>query len=325
MITRNAIPAACLTFAMTLAGCAGSTDAGAGQSAMEALEPPLSGAARFTSLHSYAAPRLERILFIADTASNVLLYTANITHHNPPLLGEITQGVTRSVGVCIDGSGTLYVVNNGGGSSSIGEYRRGTRTPFKTITNGLNAPSFVGVDRTGNLYVDDVGSNGDVVLVFASGASSPSRTISIPNGARRPELGGLAFDPSGDLLVDTFDVKDETSTVYIVQPGSSNPQSLVLQNVPAGLSLGTDKTGTIYAGGHEGDLAVYPPGSKTASRVIHLNVNGFYTDLAATPNGTVYWPNYDNNDLYEFAPGASSPTNLFTIQGSGSSAAVGSW
>ena len=175
----------------------------------------------------------------------------------------------------------------------------------------MNAPSFVAVDRAGNLYVDDVRSSGDIVSVFAFGASSPSRTISIPDGTRRPELGGLGFDPSGDVLVDSFDVKDETSTVYMVPPGSSNAQALNLQNAPAGLSLGTDKTGTIYIGGHEGDLAVYPSGSTTPSRVIHLNVNGFYTGLAATPNGTVYWPNYDNNDLYEFAPGASSPTNLF--------------
>lgn len=325
MMTRAAIPAASLTLTMALAGCAGNTDAGTGQSAIGASEPPLIVAAQLASLHSNAAPRPGRKLFIADASSNVLLYTANITRQNPPLLGEITQGLTRSVGVCIDRNGTLYVVNSGGGSPSIDEYRRGRNTPFKTITNGLNAPSFVAADRASNLYVDDLGTNGDVVLIFASGSSSPIRAISIPKGAHRPELGGLAFDPSGDLLVDSFDVKDETSTVYIVPPGSSNAQALNLQNAPAGLSLGTDKTGTIYLGGHEGELAVYAPGSITVSRVINLNLNGFYADLAATPNGTVYWPNYDNDDIYEFAPGASSPTNLFTIQGSGLSAAVGSW
>lgn len=313
IVVRTAILAASFSCATMLGGCFGSGNGAAGGSAVGALEPPL---------RADGAAHLKRVLFIADAAANVLLYPANITQKNPPLIGEITQGVTRSVGVCIDGTGTLYVVSNGGSRPSIAEYKRGTSSPFKTITSGLNAPSFVGVDRAGNLYVDDVSTNGVGVLVYAPGANSPSRTIPIPNGAHRPELGGLAFDASGDLLVDTFDFKDEASTVA---PGSTNAQNLNLQTVPAGLSLGVDKAGTIYAGGHEGSIGVYPAGSKSASRYIVLNVNGFYTDMAVTPNGTIYWPNYDNNDVYEFAPGASSPTNLFAIQGSGLSAAVGAW
>ncbi|HVR46621.1 MAG TPA: hypothetical protein VMT95_08345 [Candidatus Binatia bacterium] len=40
-------------------------------------------------------------------------------------------------------------------------------------------------------------------------------------------------------------------------------------------------------------------------------------------NGTIYWPNYDTSQMFEFAPGASAPTNVFATQGSGIDAAVG--
>ncbi len=50
---------------------------------------------------------------------------------------------------------------------------------------------------------------------------------------------------------------------------------------------------------------------------------GFYSDFAETPDGTIYWPNYDDGILYEFAPGASGPTN--TVNSGGVDAAVGGW
>jgi hypothetical protein len=76
-----------------------------------------------------------------------------------------------------------------------------------------------------------------------------------------------------------------------------------------GPSLGADKLSYIYLGGHENEISVYAPGSKTASRFISANVEGFYTRMLVTPNG---WPTYDNNEMFGLAPGASAPTNPFT-------------
>jgi hypothetical protein len=95
-------------------------------------------------------------------------------------------------------------------------------------------------------------------------------------------------------------------------------------NVP-GPSLGTDKAGDIYDGGHEGDIKVYSPGSNAPNRAINLGSNGFYSGLTVTPNGTIYWPNYDNDTMYEIAPGASGPINVFSTNGSGVDAAVRSY
>ena len=95
-----------------------------------------------------------------------------------------------------------------------------------------------------------------------------------------------------------------------------------LQGLP-GAQIGTDAKGNLYAGGIEGTISVFAPGSKTAARVINAGATGFYSDLTVTPDGSIYWPNYDNAQDYEFAAGASSPANVF--EGGGIDAAVGYW
>jgi len=273
-----------------------------------------------SAVHSTASEStrggVQKTLFIADVDSNVLLYSSDIKQNNPPLLGQITQGVTRSVAVAVDRRNTLYVVNFGGNSPSIAEYKQGTTSPFKTLTNGLRAPEDIVVDRELNVYVVDSGS----VLVYARGASSPSRVIPISSSF----TGGLALATNGDLLVATFDTEHQSGAVYSIAPGSSQAHNLNLQSVP-GPSLGTDGAGYIYVGGHSGDISVYAPGSTTASRFINANADGFYTNMDVLPNGTIYWPNYDDRTMYEFSPGASGPANVFTTSGSGIGAAVGSW
>ena len=127
---------------------------------------------------------------------------------------------------------------------------------------------------------------------------------------------------SQSSAVAAFSVESNSGDVFSIAPGASQATNLNLQN-PPGPSLGTDRAGYIYVGGHEGDIAVYSPGSTTAGRFITLGVNGFYTGMAVTANGTIYWPNYDNNTMYEIAPGASGPINVFDTQGSGTDVAVG--
>ena len=122
METRPLTLVAIIAAATALSGCAASSTPfpAAGQSAT----------AR-TAIRDAAGK--QRTLFVADVDSNVLLYPANINQMNPPLLGEITQGVTRSVGVCI-GNATLYVVNSPDGLVS------GAVVPINTATNRPGPP-----------------------------------------------------------------------------------------------------------------------------------------------------------------------------------------
>jgi hypothetical protein len=305
---------------LLLPGCMG----GAGSSSVDSMSVGSWVTANF--IPPSAQRRVKgsaRDLFVADVDSNVLVYSAGIKESKPPLLEEITQGVSRSTGVCVDRHGTLYVLNFGGSATNVSEYRRGQMDPFKTISKGLGYPSDLVVDGGGNLYVDESSGSGFLVAVYAKGAASPKRMIQLPaNGRFVPA--GMAFDPKGDLLVDTFDVESNAAIVYGIAPGSSQANDLDLQT-PPGPSLGADKAGNIYIGNSAGYIAIYSSGSTSPSRAVDLNEDGFYTQMAVTPNGTIYWPNYDEGRMYEIAPGASGASNVFSTAGSGIAAAVGPW
>jgi hypothetical protein len=297
-----------------LAACAGGSSA----PPAGAIAPPVQSGNR-TAPFEVAPNALQKVVFIADLSGSVNFFSANINVKNPPLLGQITQGTPRPEGVWVDKNGTLYVSNDAQ-PPSIAEFKRGSKTPFKTITSGLDTPGEIAVDSSGNLYVADFGFT---VLVYPPGASTPSRTIAIPNQMPHHTLGSMAFDSQGDLLVAEAGVEGVDASVYSVAPGSSQAVNLNLQGL-AGAQVGTDRAGNIYNGSDEGAIVVYAPGSKTPSRSIYAGTNGFYSFFTVTPNGTIYWPNYDDNEMYEFAPGASGPTNVFN-NGGGVDAAIGLW
>jgi hypothetical protein len=75
----------------------------------------------FASVLDVRSAKPQQDIFVSDVAANVLFYTANIHQQNPPLLGEITQGISRSSAVWIDRHGTLYVVNSGGSTTNVEE------------------------------------------------------------------------------------------------------------------------------------------------------------------------------------------------------------
>jgi hypothetical protein len=131
----------------------------------------------------------------------------------------------------------------------------------------------------------------------------------------------MAFDKKGGLLVATFDFESNTGNVYRIAPGASKAVNLNMVSLPGG-ALGADAAGNIYVGGVEGNIFVYAPGSKTVTRAIDASQTGFYSSFSVAVDGTIYWPNYDNGEMFEFAPGASSPTNVFP-GGGGVDAALG--
>ena len=313
---RTHIQVGLMTVAALLAGCSGSAGS-PGTASMSSFSPAVPSAVRAPRFMP-AGSRSKNTLFVVDLNAAVTLFPANINQKNPSPIGQITQGVTRGVGVAIGRNGTLYVSSSGGKVTNVAEYKRGSSSPFFNIFKGLYVPGLLAVDSSGNLFVADSGPS---LLVYPPGASSPSETIKVPFVGRTPAVAGLAFDAKGDLLIGTFEVEHQLSNVYSLPPGSTQPVNLNLQSLPGG-AVGADKLGNIYVGGSGGYINVYAPGSTTPSRTINAGSAGFYSELTVAPNGTIYWPNYDSNEMFEFAPGASAPTNVF-LGGGGVDAAVG--
>ncbi|HEV3153237.1 MAG TPA: hypothetical protein VGZ02_05500 [Candidatus Baltobacteraceae bacterium] len=266
------------------------------------------------------------ILFLADLNASVMIYPAQLQQKNPPRLGLITRGVTRSVGVAADSAGNLYVSNFTGASASLSIYRRETRHPLRTITKGLATPGDLAVDTNGTMYVADKNPSDQHVdlLVYPRGATSPARTVvELPLTGYASAAGGVALDTNGSVLEGLVLPEKNQYHVFRITPGSWTVTDLHLQQL-RGAAIAADGSGNIYAAESTGGIQFYPSGSLTPTRFLSAPNAEFFGGISALKDGTVYAPSY-NGTMFEYAPGALTPTNTFPIQGGGFDAAVASW
>jgi len=209
-----------------------------------ALLPSAAKVTTPTNLRHAARPPAKAVatIFVSDKdASTIYLFRAG---NAPKLLGTITSGISRPLGITVDASGTLYVPNSG--NHSVTEYPAGSTSPSVTITAGLSLPQFATVDLAGNLWVsDDASSSGGngYVLEYPPGATTPSQTLT--NGILAPE--GLATDAKGNLYVANRVAISGVPDVAIFPPGATTPSATFGAGVlsqPLGIAL--DKRGNIY-------------------------------------------------------------------------------
>ncbi|HLY02938.1 MAG TPA: hypothetical protein VKR56_10665 [Candidatus Cybelea sp.] len=266
----------------------------------------------------------KQVLFVSNLDGGIRIYSADIHEKNPPLLKTITTGATRPEGVWVDSKDTLYVVNasTGSGGPSLSEYKRGASRPFRTITTGLlGYPGAVAVGNDGTVYVNTVsdsetasnppsqGGSTGAVVVYGPGEITPKATIDLPQAAEYGmAAGGMAIDKQGNVYAANEGDADVVE-VFEITPGSLQVTDLALTG-PGGEAIAIDGSGNLYTGGFAGSggyfVAVYPPGARSPSRTFPLYFQAY--GMTATSNGTLYVVGED--DVYEFAPGASTPTNI---------------
>jgi hypothetical protein len=135
-----------------------------------------------------------------DTLTGVLVFAAGATGDVRPIReihGPRTH-VGNPIGVALDGSSNLYVLNERG----VVVYAAGASgdvSPIQAISGsstGLTAPTAIAVDPAGMIYVTNAGSS---IEVFAPGASGNVAPIRIISGDKtRLESVGLAVDATGN-------------------------------------------------------------------------------------------------------------------------------
>ena len=118
-------------------------------------------------------------------------------------------GLSYPQALAFDGSGDLYVANQGNGT--VSEFAWGSTTLTATLT-GLSSPEGLVFDTNGDLYVSNRGNA--TVREFAPGAATPTATLSGLNGP-----GAMAVDAGGDLYV----ANTGGNTVSEFVSGSSTP------------------------------------------------------------------------------------------------------
>jgi len=291
-----------------LAGCGGSQ--------------PLIGAAG-------AAPQGRTTTTTSDTRhthSAPLLYVGNISDYNdvkvyhakakdPNPVEVISNGLDAPFGDCIDGDGTLYVVNEPAGLGWVSEFPAGQTKPSKIIKKGINTPAFCAIDSKGNLWVTNIG--GPNVTEYAKGSTKPTAVIT--KGIIYPD--GIAIDQSGNMYVANHVTQTSGSetfgpgNVVVYPPGSKSPNRTITVDAISPVGITVDAADTLYVTNfNESNIQEYRSGQSTPYQAI---TKGIDHPLAVTVDAKSYLYVTDHGDsvVVEFSPGSIAPSKRKITKG----------
>jgi hypothetical protein len=184
---------------------------------------------------------------------------------NPPLMGQITNGVSEPQRLFVDAKLDLYATNVG--NNTITAYRHDTK-PFLTISNGVEGPTGLTVDAAGTVYAAN--TENETITEYPAGQTAPSLTITMPP-LLTPEY--LAVDRSGNLYVSVLG-GSTLSGVLEFSPGSTSGKNLGLVIGLAG-ALEVDRSGNIIiVDSASNQIDVFSPGQTTPSKQIAVTAGG---------------------------------------------------
>jgi len=167
------------------------------------------------------------------------------------------------------------------------EYKKGTTSPYTTITKGIFFPIGIAIDHFGNLYVANRdGASETNVVVYLPKHKSPARTITA--GLTYPE--GIGVDAKATLYVTNL----IPGTIEEYRVGQSQPYREITKDMNGPVSVTFAKDGWFYVsnvgvyggggGSGPGDVILeFPPGSMMPSN--HEISKGL-----RYPIGTAYYP-----------------------------------
>ncbi len=263
-------------------------------------------------VHSHALPAFSIALAVSTilAASPAFAQTAHVSYTQ----STVASGVGNAAGVAVDGSGNVYVVDNGTvlkeTLSAGGSYTQST-----VASSTVDVFQGVAVDGSGNVYITYLqGSNGGGVLEETPSDSSYTEST-IVSGLVSPR--GVAVDGSGNVYVADSGaslVLKETAT------GSGYTQSTVAGglNAPAGVAV--DWSGNVYitvtnaANGGGVVLKETLSGSTYTQSTIGNAPSGLY-GLAVDDNGNVYVANSTANLVLKETPSGNGYTQSTAISG----------
>ena len=235
----------------------------------------------------------------------------------------LAGGFNSPAGVAVDGSGNVFVADQGapGSASAVKEIPAvGGYTTVKTIGSAFFAMYGVAVDANENIFVAETG-RGAVNEVLAEGGYTAVNRLDISGSRGNPW--GLAVDRRGNVFVayqgGVGEVKEIPSgctsarCVKILGGGFSGPHGIAV-----------DGRENVYVADSDGDsVKEIPPGCNSAACVRTLG-GGFShpQGVAVDGNGGVFVTDTGNNAVKEIPSGCVFASCVRTL-GSGFSAPWG--
>ncbi|MEI6077517.1 MAG: BACON domain-containing carbohydrate-binding protein, partial [Verrucomicrobiota bacterium] len=146
----------------------------------------------------------------------------------------MSSGLSSPRGVAVDGTGNVYIADNG--NNAIKKWTTASNTVTTLVSSGLSSPSGVAVDGAGNAYIADTGNN---AIKIWSAANSNINTL-VSSGLTSPT--GVAVDGAGNVYIadnGNSAIKKWTATNSIVTTLLSSGLSS-----PSGVAV--DGAGNVY-------------------------------------------------------------------------------
>jgi sugar lactone lactonase YvrE len=237
-------------------------------------------------------------LFVGDSEKNVVnLYDPNTPNPSPE--GSISSGLDAPIGLAVDKSGTLYVVNIS--NNTVTEYPPGATTPSFTINSGMDSPYGIAVDSSGDVFVSNLGNN--TVSAYKPGSTTPYASISNVG----PNPVGMGVDSKDNIYV----CDDSNNTVYEIPAGTTTAQNSGLTALVGPIGIAFNKKNTAYVSNFGGNnVAIYPAGSTSPSGTITSGIDG-PTQNGFTKKGLFFQSNQGVN-VVGYKKNANTPFSTIT-------------
>ncbi len=216
----------------------------------------------------------------------------------------VGSGFSNPSATAVDGSGNLYVTDQGGNSVYEVLAVNGSipATPtILTLGSGFSTPTDLAVDGAGNVFVADNGSN-SLMEILATNGSIPSAPVIRTLASGLSFLEGIAVDGGGNVYFANDGVHE------ILAVNGSIPQSPAIRTLGSGFlypnGVAVDQNGNVYVadtGNNAVEEIVAVNGSVPESPAIETLGSGFNEPdgVALDANGDVYVTSLEDNEVYE--------------------------
>ena len=215
----------------------------------------------------------------------------------------VGSGFATPTGVAVDGSGNVYVADNG--HSAVKEIVAvngsiPSSPVINTLGSGFSNPFTVAVDGSGNVYVTDYGNRAVKEIEAVNGVIPPSPTIrTLASGLSF--IFGSAVDGKGDVFFSEYgknEVKEIVAVNGVIPP---SPKIITLGsgfNIPAGLAV--DANGNVFVGDQNNNVVKEILAASGYTTVLTV-ATGFNTPdgIAIDGDGNVFVANDGGNAVNE--------------------------
>ena len=150
-----------------------------------------------------------------------------------PLLTLVSSGLSTPDGIAVDGSGNVYIADNG--NNAVKEWSAATQQVTSLVSSGLHSPKGLAVDGSGNVYVAD--SLNNAIKEWSAATQQVSTLAS--SGLTAPT--GLAVDAFGNVYF-----ADSTSAIKEWTAATRQLTTLVPSGLLNPWGVSVDVSGNVY-------------------------------------------------------------------------------